>query len=94
MAISFDFGQELRRAYQALFRVFPADQRLGFAGLPLAAVATLKTPTTKLWDERWRLDGPHEPAAQGWTFDPSIELVDPWARAVDATHWEDRKSVV
>ena len=39
----------------------------------------------------WRLDGPWQPQTHGWTFDPAIELVDPWARAVDTSHWDRRR---
>lgn len=35
----------------------------------------------------WRVDGPNEPVA-GHRFDPSIELVDPWAREVDDRLWK------
>ncbi len=36
----------------------------------------------------WCMDGPWEPRTGGWTFDASIELVDPWARAVEGAHWD------
>ncbi|MEM9386288.1 MAG: glycogen debranching protein GlgX [Pseudomonadota bacterium] len=35
----------------------------------------------------WRLDGPDDTAASGHRFDPLRELVDPYARAVDTSHW-------
>lgn len=35
----------------------------------------------------WRMEGPHDPHVSGWRFDPTIELVDPWARAVNVSHW-------
>jgi glycogen operon protein len=34
----------------------------------------------------WRVNGPHDPAA-GMLFDPSIELLDPYARCVGDTLW-------
>jgi len=36
----------------------------------------------------WRMQGPWDPAGQGWMFDPRVELVDPWARSVDTTRWD------
>jgi len=39
----------------------------------------------------WSLEGPWEPETHGWTFDPAVELVDPWARAVDTSHWDRRR---
>lgn len=36
----------------------------------------------------WRLDGPQDPRGQGWCFDPRVELLDPWARAVNVRHWD------
>ncbi len=35
----------------------------------------------------WRMEGPYDPHRQGWRFDARIELVDPWARAVNVSHW-------
>jgi isoamylase len=35
----------------------------------------------------WRMEGPNEPHAQGWRFDARVELVDPWARAVNVSQW-------
>lgn len=39
----------------------------------------------------WRLDGPNDPQGHGWRFDPRVELVDPWARAVTADRWDPWK---
>ncbi len=39
----------------------------------------------------WRLEGPWEPETRGWTFDPNIELADPWARAIEVRHWDRRR---
>jgi len=36
----------------------------------------------------WRIDGPWDPHGNGWRFDPTIELVDPWARAVNICDWQ------
>lgn len=36
----------------------------------------------------WRLQGPYDPGGNGWMFDPQVDLVDPWARSVDARCWE------
>ena len=36
----------------------------------------------------WRMDGPMDPKGHGWRFDPNIELVDPWARAVNMCGWD------
>ena len=36
----------------------------------------------------WRMEGPFEPRAHGWRFDSSVELVDPWARAVNLCRWD------
>ncbi|AFL73723.1 glycogen debranching protein GlgX [Thiocystis violascens] len=35
----------------------------------------------------WRMEGPSEPRDHGWRFDARIELVDPWARAVNVCDW-------
>lgn len=44
----------------------------------LAAVATLKTPTTDLWDERWRLDGPHQPGQEIRALGEATSRVPSW----------------
>jgi glycogen operon protein len=36
----------------------------------------------------WRLDGQWDPKGHGWLYDPRVELLDPWARALDASHWD------
>lgn len=36
----------------------------------------------------WRMDGPDDPQDSGWRFDPRVELVDPWARAVNTDSWD------
>jgi glycogen operon protein len=36
----------------------------------------------------WRMEGPHDPRGHGWRFDPTVELIDPWARAVNTCHWD------
>lgn len=36
----------------------------------------------------WRFDGPNDPHRRGLRFDPRIELVDPWARAVTTEAWD------
>lgn len=36
----------------------------------------------------WRLDGPQDTQGNGWRFDPRVELVDPWARAVNVCGWD------
>ncbi len=36
----------------------------------------------------WRMEGPYEPKEHGWRFDHRVELVDPWARAVNTCHWD------
>jgi glycogen operon protein len=36
----------------------------------------------------WRMYGPSEPKEHGWRFDPAVELVDPWARAVNHCRWD------
>jgi glycogen operon protein len=38
----------------------------------------------------WQADGPRDTARTGFRFDRQIELLDPWARAVDATLWDRR----
>ncbi len=39
----------------------------------------------------WRMDGPNDPRGHGWRFDPNIELLDPWARAVNICDWDRRR---
>ncbi|WP_295879329.1 glycogen debranching protein GlgX [uncultured Thiohalocapsa sp.] len=39
----------------------------------------------------WRLDGPWDPQGHGWLYDPRAELLDPWARALDVSHWDRAK---
>ena len=36
----------------------------------------------------WRMQGPWDPSGHGWMFDERVELVDPWARSIDATRWD------
>ncbi|MEA3278520.1 MAG: glycogen debranching protein GlgX [Pseudomonadota bacterium] len=36
----------------------------------------------------WRMQGPNDPKGSGWRFDAEVELVDPWARAVNSCGWE------
>lgn len=36
----------------------------------------------------WRLEGPNDPHTHGWRFDPQVELVDPWARAINVADWD------
>ena len=36
----------------------------------------------------WRMQGPYEPREHGWRFDPEVELIDPWARAVNNCKWD------
>jgi isoamylase len=36
----------------------------------------------------WRMDGPNDPRGHGWRFDPRVELVDPWCRAVTTERWD------
>ncbi|EXJ14375.1 glycogen debranching protein GlgX [Imhoffiella purpurea] len=36
----------------------------------------------------WRMEGPNDPHVHGWRFDARIELVDPWARAVNVDSWD------
>ena len=36
----------------------------------------------------WRMEGPRDPSGHGWRFDPGIELIDPWARAVNLGAWD------
>jgi len=36
----------------------------------------------------WRMDGPNDPAGNGWRYDSRVELVDPWARAVNTESWD------
>jgi isoamylase len=40
----------------------------------------------------WRVHGPQEPAA-GFRFDPSRELLDPWARNVSTRRWNRRAAI-
>jgi tRNA(Ile)-lysidine synthase len=44
----------------------------------LAAVATLKTATTALWDERWRLEGPHAPGLEIRALGEAVSRVPTW----------------
>ncbi len=39
----------------------------------------------------WRMDGPKDPQGHGWRFDPQVELVDPWARAVNPCGWDRQR---
>ncbi|WP_462329070.1 glycogen debranching protein GlgX [Thiohalocapsa halophila] len=39
----------------------------------------------------WRLDGPWDPKGHGWRYDARVELLDPWARALDTRHWDRAK---
>jgi glycogen operon protein len=36
----------------------------------------------------WRMQGPCDPKGSGWRFDSRVELVDPWARAVNGCNWD------
>lgn len=36
----------------------------------------------------WRMDGPFDPRGHGWRFQPEVELIDPWARAVNSCLWD------
>jgi len=36
----------------------------------------------------WRMHGPFDPSGNGWRFDPAVELIDPWARAVNIGRWD------
>ena len=36
----------------------------------------------------WRMDGPYDPSGNGWRYDSQVELVDPWARAVNTESWD------
>jgi glycogen operon protein len=36
----------------------------------------------------WRMEGPNDPQGNGWRFDPQVELIDPWARAVNICGWD------
>jgi glycogen operon protein len=36
----------------------------------------------------WRMEGPHDPQGNGWRFDSQVELIDPWARAVNTCGWD------
>ncbi|MEJ2326435.1 MAG: glycogen debranching enzyme, partial [Chromatiaceae bacterium] len=36
----------------------------------------------------WRMEGPFDPRGNGWRFDSAVELVDPWARAVNICDWD------
>jgi glycogen operon protein len=36
----------------------------------------------------WRMQGPNDPKRHGWRFDPQVELIDPWARAVNNCNWD------
>lgn len=36
----------------------------------------------------WRMDGPDDPVGHGWRYDSRVELVDPWARAVNTDNWD------
>ncbi|MBK1644785.1 glycogen debranching enzyme GlgX [Thiocapsa imhoffii] len=36
----------------------------------------------------WRMDGPFDPRGHGWRFNSAVELVDPWARAVNICDWD------
>ncbi|WP_295438031.1 glycogen debranching protein GlgX [uncultured Thiodictyon sp.] len=42
----------------------------------------------------WRMDGPNDPRGHGWRFDPNIELLDPWARAVNICDWDRPRRAV
>ncbi len=45
------------------------------------AVAQIVTPTTALWDARWRLSGPHAPDLQLRALGAGIELCCDWRRS-------------
>jgi isoamylase len=36
----------------------------------------------------WRMEGPYDPTGHGWCFDPAVELIDPWGRAVNTCNWD------
>lgn len=40
----------------------------------------------------WRVDGPHDCSHTGFRFNPNVELLDPWARAVTDDFWNRRSS--
>jgi isoamylase len=44
------------------------------------------------WYYSWRVDGPRE-LEHGFRFDPSRELLDPWARIVSDDLWDRRRSM-
>lgn len=41
----------------------------------------------------WRIDGPDDTAGCGYRYNPDIELVDPWARAVTDNLWRRRDAM-
>ena len=43
-----------------------------------AAVRDAKTPTTALWDGRWRLDGPHDPALEVRALGEAVSQCPDW----------------
>lgn len=41
----------------------------------------------------WRVDGPNDTKVSGRRFDPRVELLDPWAKAVTHNLWDRRRSI-
>jgi isoamylase len=41
----------------------------------------------------WRVDGPNDTRLSGRRFDPNVDLLDPWARAITHDLWDRRRSI-
>lgn len=42
----------------------------------------------------WRVDGPNDTRLSGRRFDPNVDLLDPWARAITHDLWDRRRSIL
>ena len=69
----------------APFQVIPLDPEVNHSFFSWHLEVVDLPPGTRY---AWRLDGPWDPKGHGWLYDPKVELLDPWARALDVSHWD------
>ncbi|NEX21692.1 glycogen debranching protein GlgX [Thiorhodococcus mannitoliphagus] len=66
------------------FQIIPLDSKHHHTFFSWHALVVDLPPGTHY---TWRMEGPNDPHGHGWRFDSEIELVDPWARAVNVSSW-------
>jgi isoamylase len=67
------------------FQIVPLDPEINHTFFSWHVLVVDLPPGTHY---SWRMDGPDDPRAHGWRFDPRVELVDPWGRAVTTDSWD------